>query len=347
MSGSVWDDVVGQERAIEQLHRAAVDPVHAYLLVGPHGSTVERAARAFASVLLTGSDDAESRDARLVLAGEHPDCREVERVGAAIDRDQAEWIVEQAWLSPVEGSSKVMLLHEFHLLSEIAAGRMLKTVEEPPESTRFVIVAESVPTSLVTIASRCVRVDFATIPGSVIASRLVTEGVDPAVAEVVSAGASGDLERARVLANDPEVAERRAAFASVFESLDGSGRAAIEFVDRVELLIDRAAEPLKARHAAEAAELQERIERVGARGSGRKQLEDRHKRELRRFTTDELRTGLATMAGAYRDAAVTARIATAEASRAVSAIQSTISSLGRNANSTLALQRLVWSLPLP
>ena len=53
------------------------------------------------------------------------------------------------------------------------------------------------------------------------------------------------------------------------------------------------------------------------------------------------------MAGAYRDAAVTARIATAEASRAVSAIQSTISSLGRNANSTLALQRLVWSLPLP
>ena len=89
MSRSVWDDVVGQERAIEQLHRAAVDPVHAYLLVGPHGSTVERAARAFASVLLTGSDDAESRDARLVLAGEHPDCREVERVGAAIDRDQA------------------------------------------------------------------------------------------------------------------------------------------------------------------------------------------------------------------------------------------------------------------
>ena len=176
MSNSVWDDVVGQDRAVERLRRAAADPVHAYLLVGPHGSTVERAARAFAAMLLTGSEDADSRDARLVMAGEHPDCREVERVGAAIDRDQAEWINEQAWLSPVEGASKVMLLHEFHLLSEIAAGRLLKTVEEPPESTRFVILAESVPTSLVTIASRCVRVDFATIPDAVIRDRLIAEG---------------------------------------------------------------------------------------------------------------------------------------------------------------------------
>jgi len=347
VTASVWDDVVGQDRAVERLRRAAADPVHAYLLVGPHGSTVERAARAFAAMLLTGSEDAEGRDARLVMAGEHPDCREVERVGAAIDRDQAEWINEQAWLSPVEGASKVMLLHEFHLLSEIAAGRLLKTVEEPPESTRFVILAESVPTPLVTIASRCVRVDFATIPDAVIRDRLISEGVDPNLAEVVSAGAAGDLERARVLAGDPEVAERRAAFASVLETLDGSGRAALAFVDRVEQLIDRAAEPLKARQATEAADLQERIERVGARGSGRKQLEDRHKRELRRFTTDELRSGLSAMAGAYRDAAVSERVSTSDAAHAVSAIQATISSLGRNANSTLALQRLVWSLPLP
>ena len=53
------------------------------------------------------------------------------------------------------------------------------------------------------------------------------------------------------------------------------------------------------------------------------------------------------MAGAYRDAAVSERVSTSDAAQAVSAIQATISSLGRNANSTLALQRLVWSLPLP
>ena len=70
---SVWDGVVGQPRAVDQLTRAAAAPVHAYLFVGPAGSTKDEAARAFAALLLTGVDDAESRDARLALAGEHPD----------------------------------------------------------------------------------------------------------------------------------------------------------------------------------------------------------------------------------------------------------------------------------
>ena len=66
-------------------------------------------------------------------------------------------------------------------------------------------------------------------------------------------------------------------------------------------MIDAAAEPLAARQKQEAEQLQERIEQSGERGSGRKELEDRHKRELRRHRTDELRFGLATLVGAYRD----------------------------------------------
>ncbi len=80
----MWDGVVGQDDAVATLRRTAERPVHAYLFVGPPGSTKERAARAFASVLLTGRDDADSRDARLVLAGAHPDVHEVLRVGPAI-----------------------------------------------------------------------------------------------------------------------------------------------------------------------------------------------------------------------------------------------------------------------
>ena len=61
---SVWSDVIGQERAVEQLTHAAVAPVHAYLFVGPAGCTKDEAARAFAALLLTGSDDGTIRDAR-------------------------------------------------------------------------------------------------------------------------------------------------------------------------------------------------------------------------------------------------------------------------------------------
>ena len=66
---SVWDAVVGQPRAVDQLSRAAVNPVHAYLFVGPAGSTKHEAARAFAALLLVGHDEPDARDARLALAG--------------------------------------------------------------------------------------------------------------------------------------------------------------------------------------------------------------------------------------------------------------------------------------
>ena len=81
---SVWDGVVGQQRAVAQLTHAAAAPVHAYLFVGPPGCTKDEAALAFAALLMAEVDDPEQRDARLVLHREHPDVREVERVGAKI-----------------------------------------------------------------------------------------------------------------------------------------------------------------------------------------------------------------------------------------------------------------------
>ena len=343
---SIWDGVVGQDSTVRQLRQSLQQPVHAYLFVGPHGSTKEYAARAAAAFMISGSEDAEARDARLVLNGEHPDCREVEREGASISVEQSQWIVEHAWLSPTEGDLNVLILHDFHLVAEIAAAKLLKTIEEPPASTRFIICAESVPSGLITIASRCVRIDFHAISDDLVCERLQLEGIDPEIAQLAATGAFGDLDRARLVATDPALAQRRTAFANAVHDLDGSGHAALSLVRRLESLIDAAAEPLKSRHAEEAALLQERIDSFGSRGSGKKQLEDRHKRELRRFVTDELRAGLAVLSASYRDALVDERISPDEAARAVTAISNTASALGRNANSTLALERLFWSLPL-
>ena len=208
---SVWSSVVGQREAVERLQRAAVDPVHAYLFIGPAGSTKKEAARAFAALVIGGVDDASARDAELVLRGEHPDVKEVVRVGAAIMKDQAVDIIHAASLAPVEGDRKVLILDEFHLLSADAAARLLKTIEEPPASTTFVILADFVPHDLVTISSRCARIEFRSIDDQHIADRLVSEGVDPDSAAEAAAAAGGSLDRARVLAADPDLAARRRA----------------------------------------------------------------------------------------------------------------------------------------
>lgn len=343
---SVWDDVVGQPVAVERLKSAAEAPVHAYLLVGPAGSTKREAARAFAARLLTGSDAGGSRDADLVLRGEHSDVHEIVRTGPAISFDQAREIVRRAALAPAEGDRKVMILDEFHLLRPEGAALLLKTIEEPPASTVFLIIADFVPHDLITISSRCARIDFGVIADQAIVERLVGEGVEREAAALAARAAAGSLDRARLLANDPALAARRELFASVIHRIDGTGSASLAIVDELTAAIDAAAEPLKERHADEIVALDERIARYGERGSGRKTLDERHKRELRRHRTDELLAGLTVIASEYRDALVedlTSR--RDEAADAVRRIHRAMESLERNPNETLLLQTLVWSLP--
>jgi DNA polymerase III subunit delta' len=353
----LWSAVVAQDRAVALLDAAARQPVHAYLFLGPRGSTKTEAARAFSAALLCPNGGCgECRDCRLALAGEHPDVQLTTREGAAISAAQAEDIVSRAALAPVEGRRKVLVLDEFHLLRPEAAARLLKTIEEPSASTIFIVLADDLPPELVTIASRCVRVEFGAIPVDVVERVLVEAGVDAEQAAVAARSSAGDLDRARDLAHDPDVAARRAAFAGVPERLDGTGAAVAQLVDDLLGRIDSAAASIKIRHAAEIAEMQKRLERAGVRGGARRELDERHKRELRRLTTDELRAGLAELAGSYRQALVvdagtnspnsgvrahetTARI------EAVAAVHEVLESLERNPNIGLLLQSLLLRLP--
>ena len=119
------------------------------------------------------------------------------------------------------------------------------------------------------------------------------------------AAAAGDLDRARTLATDDRLALRHQAWRDVPRRLDGTGHRAATLVAELQSMIGEALGPLQERQAAEIAVLDEQIEQYGLRGSGRKDLETRQKREVRRFRTAELRLGLATLAAAYRDAIVT------------------------------------------
>jgi DNA polymerase-3 subunit delta' len=110
-------------------------------------------------------------------------------------------------------------------------------------------------------------------------------------------------------------------------------------------MIGEALGPLQDRQAAEAAALDEQIERYGLRRSGKRDLETRHKREVRRFRTAELRYGLATLAATYRDALVTIG-ALPELVEALDRIDAGAVALQRYPNETLLLQALAARLPM-
>lgn len=346
-----WDDVVGQDRAVAFL-RGAVGPdaVHAWLFVGPRGSGKRAAARAFAGDLLAlepeaaGDLEGAARARALARAEQHPDLAIVERVGASISADQADEIVRRASRSAVEGTRKVLVLDEFHLIAPNVGPKLLKTIEEPPEGTFFVVLADELPRELVTIASRCVRVDFSSLSTEVVAERLRAEGVDPARADEAATFAGGDLDRARLLATDDRLAVRLAGWRDLPRRVDGSGHRAASLVADLRAAIDDAEAPLKARHEQEVVELDERVERYGQRGSGAADLDKRHKREARRLRTDELRLGLGALAGVYRDELLVAADPTA-ALAGIDAVQRTAEALEFNPNEELLLLRLVLDLP--
>ena len=342
-----WRDVVGQDAAVRQLEAAAREPVHAYLLLGPPGSGKRSLARAFAGALLAAdAPDSESaeRHVRLALAEQHPDLRVVEPEGNTFRKGDAERVVRHATLAPVEGRRKVVVADGCQDMEDEAAGYLLKTVEEPPASTVFVLLSTELVPELVTIASRCVRVEVRALPAEVVADRLVAEGVEPDRAATAAAAAAGDLDRARTLATDDRLALRHQAWRDVPHRLDGTGHRAATVVAELQAMIAEALTPLQDRHLAEIAAVDEQIEQYGLRGSGKKDLEARHKREVRRFRTAELRFGLATLAAAYRDALVS-RGARRSFVDATSRIDAAAVSLQRYPNETLLLQALVANLP--
>ena len=319
MTQSVWDSVVGQAKAVEQLHQLAVNHVHAYLFIGPEGCGKDEAARAFAAQLITGSDNATSREADLIMRGSFSDVIEVLREGAAVDKDEAEAIIRLATTTPTESKVKVVIVHEVHLMRDSAAARLLKTIEEPSEKVVFILLADQLVPSLATINSRCVVVQFA----------------------------ANNAYRERQLANDPQFAHRQEAFASIPYKLDGSGATVALIVDEIFELIEQATVPLIAEQKKELDELEARVSLTGERGSGRKALQDRHKRQLRKFNTDELRSGLSTIAGTYHSLIIseTQYPDKSKYHDAIHRIHKAMDSLGLNVNEELLLQSLFLHCP--
>jgi DNA polymerase-3 subunit delta' len=354
---ALFEEVVGQPRAVAHLTAAARRPVHAYLLHGPPGSGKRAAARGLAAALLCPHGGCgRCNSCRRALRGTHPDLVEVERTGASLEVDEARSIVARAQRRPLESSRQVLVVNDVHLAAK-AAPALLKTVEEPPPATVFVLLADSIPPGLTTIVSRCVQIPFDPVPLAAVAAWLVARGVDPAHAEGVARASGGRLDRAELLVSDAGFAARQEQWRSIPARLDGTGAAATAASDQVLASAEQGLAAVRERHAGELALLGEQSEAIGAKGiPGRRAVEDRHKREERRWRTDDLRFGLATLAGVYRDRLVAAADpgpvgsppggigGSQRAVRQVEAIDRASEALGRNVNESLLMDALMVEL---
>jgi DNA polymerase-3 subunit delta' len=280
---ALFDGLVGQDEAVAALRAAAARPVHAYLFKGPAGQGGLAAAHAFAAALLCPEGGCGAcPTCRGALAGTDPDLHVVRRTGASVRIEDIRQVVTLAQRRPLRSGRQVIVVLDVHL-AVLQAPALLKTLEEPPGDTVFVLLADEVGPGLVTVASRCVEIAFPPVPRDRLARWLTESGVPAATASVVADSSSGDPERARVMVDDPDVAERMALWSSVPDELRTCGAAAAALTRRALDSADRAVEPLRAAHEREVAVLTAAAAEMGERSlPGRKELVEQHQRLERR-----------------------------------------------------------------
>jgi DNA polymerase-3 subunit gamma/tau len=190
------EELVGQEHVVRTLCNAiALDRVaHAYLFSGPRGTGKTTTARVLAKAINCQQENARQRpcnvcaNCRAINAGATPDLVEID---AASNRgiDDIRDLRERVRYAPTQLFSKVYIIDEAHQITGAAANAFLKTLEEPPSHTRFILATTDPEELLPTIVSRCQRFEFRRVSADAMTRRLQT------VAELESISIEADALR--------------------------------------------------------------------------------------------------------------------------------------------------------
>jgi DNA polymerase III subunit gamma/tau len=161
-----FGEVVGQEHIVRTLSNAVEKGRvhHAYLFVGSRGTGKTSMAKILARSLNcvhgpTLTPCGECEPCRTIAAGTSLDVIEMD---AASNRsvDDIRELRDRVGFAPAAGRWKVYILDEAHMLTKEAWNAFLKTLEEPPPNTAFVLATTEPQKVMATIIDRCQRFDF-------------------------------------------------------------------------------------------------------------------------------------------------------------------------------------------
>jgi DNA polymerase-3 subunit gamma/tau len=204
-----FDQVVGQRHVVRTLSNAIeADKVHhAYLFVGSRGTGKTSMAK-----ILAASLNCENGGPTLTPCGQCESCRsiaagtsvDVIEMDAASNRsvDDIRSLRDRVAFAPAAGQWKVYILDEAHMLTKEAWNAFLKTLEEPPPNTVFILATTEAHKVMPTIADRCQRFDFqrpSVEQLSEVVSRVATAEsitIEPAAVAMIARSASGSFRDA-------------------------------------------------------------------------------------------------------------------------------------------------------
>lgn len=164
-----FDEIIGQPVIVQTLKNAIINNrlAHAYLFSGPRGTGKTSTARILAKSLNcqegpTPKPCGKCENCAKIRSGHSVDVIEID---AASNRgiDEIRELRERVRYAPMEGKYKVYIIDEVHMLTAEAFNALLKTLEEPPAQTIFILATTEIQKVPLTISSRCQRLEFGRI----------------------------------------------------------------------------------------------------------------------------------------------------------------------------------------
>ena len=203
-------EVIGHRRLVTLLSRAIAQETlpQALLFAGPRGVGKRRTAVAVAetinclaaleAVSLPRDACGECASCRRIGRGVHPDVLIVEPGDlGSIKIEQVRDVVDRAGYRPFEGRRRVVIIDEADALVDAAQNALLKTLEEPPQASIFILVSAMPDALLPTVLSRCQRLRFGELSPAEITEALMRDHeYDEADARAAAVDADGSIGRA-------------------------------------------------------------------------------------------------------------------------------------------------------
>ena len=205
----LWDEVISQEHIVQTLKNAVASShiAHAYLFSGPRGTGKTTAARLLAkAVNCLNTDPArrpcnECANCLAVNENRFMDLIEIDAASNTSVEDVRD-LRDKINFSPSQGTYRVYIIDEVHMLSTAAFNALLKTLEEPPPHAIFILATTEIHKIPATVISRCQRHEFRRVPVGEITRHLVdickSENIlaDTEALNVISRQSSGGMRDA-------------------------------------------------------------------------------------------------------------------------------------------------------
>ena len=157
-----------------------------------------------------------------IARGAHADVILVEPGDSgSIKTEPVREVIDRSGYRPFEGRRRVVIIDGADALVPAAQNALLKTLEEPPPSSMFLLVTSRADALLPTVLSRCPRLRFRPLSPPDIVAALVKRGKSDQEARAIAASCDGSLGRALQMSAD-ELVEARAAAQQVLRGAAAS-----------------------------------------------------------------------------------------------------------------------------